>query len=123
MRNRLVRKKGQTRWKQENLGNDDNICNTALSLTGGLRMIKPSVTSLAEYRQEQEQIIMEALDAPDYLDELREIEATIQEQLDEIGWIMQPVELNVRPVLRCIKGGAKDIKVNSENRSEAEKSQ
>lgn len=84
-------------------------------------MIKPSVTSLAEYRQEQEQIIMEALDAPDYLDELREIEATIQEQLDEIGWIMQPVELSVRPVLRCIIGGAMKNGVNLKNRSEDKK--
>ncbi|MBE2889658.1 hypothetical protein [Geobacter anodireducens] len=66
------------------------------------------MTNIVQYRYEREQFVKEALNCPDYLDELREIEEAVQEQMDEIGWIMKLVELSVRPRFRCVKGGMRD---------------
>lgn len=63
------------------------------------------ITNILQYRQEREQFINEALGCPDYLDELRKIEGAIQEQMNEMDWIMLPVEITIRPTFRCIKGG------------------
>lgn len=47
-----------------------------------------TIVDLNQYRQVREQIIQDALDCPDYLDEIREINRIIQELEEEIACIL-----------------------------------
>ena len=78
-----------------------------------------NVIDLNQFRQEREESLKEALEealeealnCPDYILELHELTTAIDEQEKELGHIFESLDLNIKPILRCIIGGNGNQKI------------